>query len=207
MKTKEYLVLLKNEIHSTVIATIDPEGFPQTRVVDIMLVDENNLYFITAKGKSFYSQLMDKKFVAISGMTPGEGTLNKKAISIRGKVETMGQRLLDRVFEENPYMAEIYQTEESRMALEVFRLYEGQGEYFDLSVKPIVRENFVVGDGKIKEKGYSIKDTCNGCGLCIPKCPQNCIEKGIPYHIKQKNCILCGNCYTICPLEAVEKRN
>ncbi|MBC3898063.1 (4Fe-4S)-binding protein [Acetobacterium malicum] len=207
MQTKDYLDLLKNEIHSTVIATVDSEGFPQARVIDIMLVDENNLYFITARGKAFYSQLINKKFVAISGMTSGEGTLSKKAISIHGKVEAIGKKLLERVFEENPYMAEIYQTEESRMALEVFRLYEGQGEFFDLSVKPIVRESFAIGNGKVKETGYYIKETCNGCGTCIPKCPQNCIERTTPYHINQKNCILCGNCYTVCPFEAVEKRN
>lgn len=206
MIVKEYLELLKNEIHSTVIATVDQEGFPQTRVIDIMLVDEESLYFITARGKAFYNHLIDKKFVAISGMTPGEGTLNKKAISIRGKVAAIGQRLLDRVFEENPYMAEIYKTEESRMALEVFQLYEGQGEYFDLTVDPIVRESFVIGNGKAKELGYYIKDTCNGCGTCIPVCPQNCIEKGSPYLINQTNCILCGNCYTVCSFKAVEKR-
>lgn len=69
-----------------------------------MLTDENSLYFITAKGKAFYAQLM-----------------------------------------ENPYMAEIYPQEESRTALEVFRVSEGTGEFFDLSVKPIFRDTFVLG--------------------------------------------------------------
>jgi len=66
--------------------------------LDIMLVDDNSLYFITAKGKEFYHQLMDKKYVAISGMAGGEGTLNKKAISLAGKVRNVGQELVDKVF-------------------------------------------------------------------------------------------------------------
>lgn len=54
MAAKEYLQILKNEIHSTVFATLDKNGHPHTRVIDIMLVDNDSLYFITAKGKVFY---------------------------------------------------------------------------------------------------------------------------------------------------------
>ena len=73
--TKDYLRILREEIHSTVIATVDGEGRPVTRVIDIMLTDENSLYFITAKGKAFYTQLMENPYIAISGMCGGEGTM------------------------------------------------------------------------------------------------------------------------------------
>ena len=125
MKTKDYLRILKDEIHSTVIATIDEKGRPVTRVIDIMLTDENSLYFITAKGKAFYSQLMTDPYVAISGMCGGEGTMKKKAVSIRGKAVKIGSEKLKEVFRQNPYMAEIYPQEESRRALEVFQVAEG----------------------------------------------------------------------------------
>ena len=72
METKEYLRILREEIHSTVFATVDDQGLPTARVIDIMLTDENSLYFITAIGKSFYQQLMDKQYVAISGLTSGK---------------------------------------------------------------------------------------------------------------------------------------
>lgn len=71
METKDYLRILREEIHSTVIATVDKDGRPVTRVIDIMLTDENSLYFITAKGKAFYAQLMENPYVAISGMCGG----------------------------------------------------------------------------------------------------------------------------------------
>lgn len=67
MKTDRYLKKLVEEIHSAVIATIGDDGHPQTRVIDMMLWDEKGLYFLTAKGKAFYSQLMEQKFIAVSG--------------------------------------------------------------------------------------------------------------------------------------------
>ena len=57
MDTKDYLRILRNEIHSTVMATVDEEGHPVTRVIDIMLADDETFYFITAKGKSFTHSL------------------------------------------------------------------------------------------------------------------------------------------------------
>ena len=99
MDTRDYLKILKQEIHSTVFSTVDQEGLPTTRVIDIMLTDEKGLYFITARGKEFYQQLMEKQFVAISGMAGGKGSLSKKAISIRGKIECIGQEYLDKVLQ------------------------------------------------------------------------------------------------------------
>lgn len=212
MKTKEYLQILKEEIHSTVFATVDELGLPVARVIDIMLTDENSLYFITAKGKEFYRQLMDKKYVAISGMTDAKGSLNKKAISIKGKIENIGIQLLEEVFEQNPYMAKIYPSKESRIALEVFRLYEGQGEYFDLSTNPITRDSFVIGERNKEDLenmqfGYFINDNCIGCKECHDVCPQNCIDiSRSPLVIHQEHCLHCGNCLTTCKYDAVEKR-
>ena len=142
MQTADYLKILKDEIHSAVFATIDENGLPDARVIDIMLVDSDSLYFITAKGKGFYRQFMEQKFAAVSGMTDGKDSLDKKAVSVRGKIRNIGNKKLEEVFARNPYMNEIYPSVESRNALEVFQMYEGQGEYFDLSVKPIYRDIF-----------------------------------------------------------------
>ena len=90
-----------------------------------MQADENSLYFITAKGKTFYSQLMENPYVAIGGMCGGDGTMHKKAISIQGKAVNIGSEKLGEVFRQNPYMEEIYPQKESRTALEVFQVAEG----------------------------------------------------------------------------------
>lgn len=68
MTTLDILKILQQDIHSTVVATVDDNGLPQTCVIDMMLCDENGLYFLTAKGKKFYERLMARAFVAVSGM-------------------------------------------------------------------------------------------------------------------------------------------
>ncbi len=66
MTRNEYLKLLVEGIHSTTIATIGADGHPQTRVIDMMLYDEQGVYFLTAKGKAFYAQLMEQGYIALS---------------------------------------------------------------------------------------------------------------------------------------------
>ncbi|MDD3403344.1 MAG: hypothetical protein PHQ72_08320 [Hespellia sp.] len=63
MNANNYLKVLVEQMHSTTIATIGSDGHPQTRIIDMMLYDENGTYFLTAKGKTFYEQLMQQKFV------------------------------------------------------------------------------------------------------------------------------------------------
>lgn len=62
MNTADYLSFIVNEIHTTVVATVDDEGLPVTAAIDMMDCDENSLYFLTAKGKSFYDRLIKKRF-------------------------------------------------------------------------------------------------------------------------------------------------
>ena len=50
-------------------ATVDGDGLPAVRVVDVMMVDEGRLYFVASRGKAFYDQVMRTRFVAIVGQT------------------------------------------------------------------------------------------------------------------------------------------
>lgn len=163
MTTVEILKMLQRDIHSAVFATVDESGLPQTCVIDLMLADEGGLYFLTARGKAFYRRLTAAGFVALSGMK-GEGTLSTVAISVRGPVRNLGSARLDEIFKENPYMARIYPTAASRLALEVFQLYRGEGEYFDLSQQPPFRQAFSFGGQQAAPVGYCIDGArCIGC--------------------------------------------
>ena len=62
MQKQDYLELLVENIHSTTIATIGADGHPQTRVIDMMLCDEQGVYFLTARGRVFYEQLMEQGY-------------------------------------------------------------------------------------------------------------------------------------------------
>ena len=201
----DYLEYLVQQIHTTVVATVDDNDLPVTAAIDMMDYDENGLYFLTAKGKGFYHRLKKREYLALTGMR-GEDTMSCVAISIRGKVREIGESHLPVLFEKNPYMAEIYPTEESRKALTVFKLYEGSGEWFDLSKKPIERASFTFGNAEKAAEGYFITDACLGCGSCQTVCPQNCITNGQPFVVQQEHCLHCGNCMNVCPVNAVEKR-
>lgn len=206
MDTGKILEFLEQEIHSVVMATVDDAGLPVTCAVDIMDSDENGLYFLTAKGKNFYNRLKKSGYAALTGMK-GSDTMTCTAVSVRGKVRELGNQPLLRLFEKNKYMNEIYPTEKSRQALTVFLLYEGSGEWFDLSKKPIERASFIIGNAKEETQGYLITQNCNGCRACEVVCPQNCIDfTHTPAVINQKNCLHCGNCFEVCSQNAVVRR-
>lgn len=203
MNTTEFLKYLQNEIHTTVAATVDDNGLPVTCAIDMMDADDNGLYFLTAKGKGFYDRLKKRKYLALTGMK-GEDTMHCIAVSVCGRVRELESILLPHLFEKNPYMKEIYPTEESQKALTVFQLYEGSGEWFDLSKKPVERASFTFGGVEKKREGYFITSTCVGCRACEAVCPQNSIVfTKMQVTIRQENCLHCGNCMKVCPHNAI----
>ena len=201
MQKKDYLKLLVEDIHSAAVATIGGDGHPQTRVIDMMLWDENGVYFLTARGKVFYAQLMEQGFIALSAVK------NKISISLRGKIRNIGSEKLDEIFEKNPYIQSIYPGE-TRSALEVFCLYEAQGEYFDISnPSHVMRDNIVIGQAAAAETGYFAGSGCIGCKLCYSVCPQKCIDiTKKPVVIDQHRCLHCGRCAETCPRQVIERR-
>lgn len=206
MQAIDYLKYIVDEIHSTVFATVDQEGRPVTCAIDMMDCDENGLYFLTAKGKSFYHRLKQNAYVAFTAMK-GKDTLSCVAVSVQGRAEEIGPARLPGLFSKNPYMAKIYPDERSRSALTVFRICEGTGEWFDLSKHPIERACFSFGGAQGKTGGYFVTGQCIGCKLCYSKCPQKCIDiTRRPVVIEQAHCLHCGNCYEICPAKAIERR-
>ena len=206
METGDYLAYVVHQIHTTIVATVDDEGLPVTAAIDMMDNDADSLCFLTARGKGFYDRLKKRGFLALTAIK-GEDTMTSVAVSIRGKVRELGYEKIPKLFEKNPYMREIYPTEEAMQALTVFQIYEGTGEWFDLSKKPIERASFTFGGAKKKVEGYLITDACIGCGSCVSVCPQNCIlADSVPYVIMQEHCLHCGNCLTACPAAAVMKQ-
>ncbi|MCQ2125383.1 MAG: 4Fe-4S binding protein [Fibrobacter sp.] len=200
MNNNEYLKMLVEDFHSTTIATIGADGHPQTRIIDMMLWDKAGVYFLTAKGKAFYDQLMEQLYVALSA------TKDKKAISLRGKIENIGSEKLNEIFDKNTYMQKIYPGE-TRTALEVFRIYEAQGEYFDISdPSHIVRDSVQIGSPVMQQSGYLVGKDCIGCKLCYSVCPQKCIDiSNTPVVINQNHCLHCGRCAEICPKQTIKK--
>lgn len=117
----DYLKTLVQEIHSVVVATVDEAKNPHTSVMDMMLEDGQTVYFLTASFKSLFKRLKDDGHVSVNGMTQGNGTRERKSIALTGQVEHIGKEKLEDLPAANPYMYDIYPTEEGRSFLEVFR--------------------------------------------------------------------------------------
>jgi uncharacterized pyridoxamine 5'-phosphate oxidase family protein/NAD-dependent dihydropyrimidine dehydrogenase PreA subunit len=190
-------------INNVSMATVGEDGGPQIRIINVMHIEDEKLYFLTARGKPFYYELLRDKKVAVLGLSRFE------MIRLNGVPELLSKEKqnewLDRLFEENPYLKKTYPGE-TRQVLEVFCIKDGEIEYFNLGVHPIFRESYIIGNGVSKGNIYMITDDCTGCGTCTKICPQGCIAAGTPYRIVRENCLQCGLCQEKCPVSAVEFR-
>lgn len=192
------------EIKDVAFATVDENGKPQVRIIDVMIAEDEKLYFCTARGKDFYRQLIGLGDVAITGMNREYQMVR---LSGRAKKLDDNKKWIDRIFEENPSMNDVY-PDDSRYVLEPFCIDNGEVEFFDLGKSPIVRNSFILGTGEKENciKGFTITEKCIRCGKCANICPQQCITGGTPYQIKDENCLHCGLCFENCPAEAIERR-
>jgi uncharacterized pyridoxamine 5'-phosphate oxidase family protein len=196
MKELDFLRKLK----SVAFATIE-DGLPSVRIADVMLIEDEKIYFLTDRGKSFYRQLIENKNVALVGMDE-----NYVSIRISGKAIQADCTYVDRIFEENPSLGDIY-APNTRDILEAFCICEGIGEIFDLSDKQPKRTRFAFGGAEPVASGYSIKkDACIKCRVCVVSCPVGAIsEKDEALVIDNTSCLECGRCFEFCPVEAIEQ--
>ena len=127
MNAQKCLDILR-EIKDVAFATVDANGLPQIRIIDVMIVEDEKLYFCTARGKDFYLQLMKNNQVAITGMNK-----DYQMIRLNGKVKKLSdhKNWIDRIFKENPTMNTVYPND-SRYILEAFCIDNGEIEFFDL---------------------------------------------------------------------------
>ena len=75
--------------------------------------------------------------------------------------------LVDEIFEKNTYMQSIYPGD-TRSALEVFCLYEADGEYFDISDPAhIVRDSCTIGKEAQEAPGYYVGEAASAASCAI----------------------------------------
>ncbi len=184
-------------------ATVDEDGAPQVRNISAIHFEGTDVYFLTARGKYFASQLKRDGRVQILGYTKYKETirLSGKAVEV---LESEQKKWRDVLYQEQPYLENVYPGETKEIDT-MFVIRDYTIEYFCLSTRPITREYFAVGNAKIRPKGYVITDACIGCGTCQGVCPQNVITEGTPFVIDAHHCLQCGNCAENCPTQAIER--
>ena len=199
-----YCLRFLRRIRDCSFATVDAEGLPAVRVIDVMHVEDGRLFFLAPRGKEFYREILRNPVVAIVGQTTDFRTCRLRGRAVRA-ADGEQKALVDRMFELNPSMDQLYPAE-SRYACEVFYIEDGSGEYFDLGQKPIVRVPFAIGRASLNAKGvFEVSERCEGCGVCAAVCPQGCIARAEDgtFRIDQGACLRCGLCEEACPHGAI----
>ena len=185
-------------------ATVDHNGNPQVRNISAIHYEPDAIYFFTARGKDFCKELLDTEKVQILGYTMYKGMIRLTG-TVKPAPEEEQEKWRDIIFNEQPYLSNVYPGDTRSIGI-IFCIRDMSIEYFNLGVNPIFRESYVIGNATIQPKGYLISDECIGCGTCQTVCPQQAIEEGNPYSIRQNNCLHCGNCFEHCPVSAIKRQ-
>lgn len=206
--TAQDCIDLLRRIRDASFATVDQTGAPQIRIIDVMLAEPGAIVFCTARGKDFYRQLIHDGRVAVTALSEAFQMVRFQGVA-RRLPSSEQHDWIDRIFDANPSMNDVY-PKDARYVLEAFVLDNGELELFDLGTSPIYRRAFTLtGDGAAdgsNRHGFTITDACIGCGACADACPQQCIEEGAPFHIRQEHCLHCGLCSEVCPVQAVDRK-
>lgn len=187
------------------MATVDSKNNPQVRVISTIHIEGSNIYFLTARGKPFAEEIAESGQLQMIAFTRFKETIRAFGHCERVTPVAEEDRIREAVFEEQPYMSNVYPGK-TRSILSAYVLKDYGIEYFNLGIHPIERFRYEIGNYKLEPKGFFITDSCIGCGKCVKNCPQGVITKGKPSVIDQEHCLECGNCFEVCPVKAVKHK-
>jgi uncharacterized pyridoxamine 5'-phosphate oxidase family protein/Pyruvate/2-oxoacid:ferredoxin oxidoreductase delta subunit len=188
------------EIRFIAMAT-EKDGMPRARIFDMTLLDDGNIYFITATGKPTFDQLQVNPHIVITGVTK-----DWLAVRVNAEVnEIHDPKIMEKFLEKNQGTKSLYSN--SPDALRYFKLEKGEGEISHLYQDDMVaRLRFGWNGVKPRPFVYHLdQEKCTACGICYDVCVGKAIRPGEKYSIDYFNCLECGSCFRKCPENAVFK--
>lgn len=141
---QEFLKFVVNEIHNAVISTVNSNNLPSAQVCDLLLTQNNKLYITTSQNNHpFFDNLNNSKEIVITGYK-GNGTMDSCGFSIKGNIKNIHHKLIDKIFNKNSYLNEIYQDnlDKAKEELQVFEITPKQASYLDHRTNPIFYREF-----------------------------------------------------------------
>lgn len=201
-KTAEKALAILRDIKSVVISSVT-EGKPHSRIIDIMVHDDEGLLFTTCTTKPFYRQIMETPCISITAMT-------KDYVQVRldAEIKVVDHSAMDAIYEQNPEFGKLFPDKSNMDHYKVFRVFKGKGELFDLSGRKVKmeRERFSFGGEPVNDAGCIVNDDCISCGACEESCPFGAISMNDElgrYEIDSRYCDECGCCVAVCPVSAI----
>ena len=98
MEYKKYLALLQDEIGAAVFSTVDKDGLPQSRYINVGVGNENGIFFMTSPKTDFYQQLEGTSSVSMTGMAKSEEGI--EVVRISGSVRKIGKEHLEEMLKD-----------------------------------------------------------------------------------------------------------
>ncbi|WP_372751832.1 pyridoxamine 5'-phosphate oxidase family protein [Labilibaculum sp.] len=139
------LLKILNQHKDIALATVNDQGCPKVRIFQIMQLNDNDLFFSTAKNKEVYFQLRENPKVELVSWH------NNVSIRIAGTASfDVPKETQEKIFENSKTLHEIYQTCDNPN-LTFFRITIEWAKLLDLNATPPRREFFDRKDESSKE--------------------------------------------------------
>ena len=86
-KARKYIDMFR-KVKIAAAATVDQDGHPQARIINVMLAFDDGMYIVTSRGKPFYKQLIETGAIALAAMCP-----DCQPLKFTGQLRTAVDRL------------------------------------------------------------------------------------------------------------------
>lgn len=130
------LIELLSQHKDIALATVNDQSCPKVRIFQIMRLNEEELFFSTAKNKEVYFQLRENPKVELVSWH------NNVSIRIAGTaIFDVSEKIREEIFENSSILQEIYQTYDNPNLI-FFRVTIEWAKLLDLNANPPRREFF-----------------------------------------------------------------